>query len=182
MVLVATLTFLTGSLPDRWGPPKPAIYVSDDRRTALEVVPRYSDRMLQVRGTVFVLADDGTRKTLWSKSLRNMPLFALVTNSGRVATFDEYGAAGAEHALVLYGVDGGLVKDWSLKQFLKGEEYDRVPASVSSRWWWRFAPPGDVPHIESANEGGPLRVVVPTTIDVQSLTIEVDLVAGKRLK
>lgn len=182
MVLAAAFAILTDNLPDRWGPPEPAIYVSDDRRTALEVVPSYSHQTLQARGTVVMLGDDGERRILWSKLLQNMPLFALVTNSGRVATFDEHGAAGAGHALVIYGVDGGLVKDWSLKQLLKGGEYDYLPTSISSRWWWKRAPLGDLPHVELAHQGSPLRVVIPTTNYGQSLTIEVDLATGKRLK
>jgi hypothetical protein len=181
MFLAAAFTVLVSGAPDRWGRAEPAVYVSERHKTSLEVVPVEDHGTLRARGTVVSLGLDGARHVLWSKQLQCMPLFALVTDSGRAVTFDQHGGAGAEHALVVYGVDGALVKDWSLKQLLTKEEYYETPATVSSRWWWKPSPPNDVPRIAPADATSTLRVVIPTISGDALSTVEVDLATGKRL-
>ena len=73
------------------------------------------------------------------KPLQNRlsPVTAVVANGGwRIVTFDNYYSVGfGDEVIVFYNETGDLIKKYSLEDLLSKEELDRVPRSVSSRWW-----------------------------------------------
>jgi hypothetical protein len=82
-------------------------------------------------------------QTVWEGSLANdvAPVSSLVADDGRhVVTFDDWHGAGfGPNAVVVYGVDGHMIRQIALQELLPQDNIKRLPHSVSSIWWRRAA-------------------------------------------
>lgn len=80
-------------------------------------------------------------KLKWNAQLVNqaMPYEALVSMDGQLVTLNEWANAGFQNAVVIYNLNGGLVKSYDLDSLLPKEDTDKVERSVSSRYWNRGA-------------------------------------------
>ena len=143
---------------DSWLPPRPTTAVSDRGTYRLTVYPRpisgaleyFSD---QVDGKAPAGQRAGARtrceatleklgpnsyEVVWRKPLVNdvAPLSALVADDGRFVTFDNWHHAGiGEDTIVIYRVDGTVVRKLSLADVLGADSFEKLPRSVSSVWW-----------------------------------------------
>jgi hypothetical protein len=101
----------------------------------------------------------GHWSTLWRKALVNdvSPVSALVTNDGaHVVTFDNWHSMGyGDDAVVIYGVDGAVVRAMPLTAFLPEDYVAALPRSVSSLQW-----SGDH-HLSPDDRQVILQVVIP---------------------
>ena len=71
------------------------------------------------------------------------PTDALVTNGGYLLTFDNWHNFGYGKVVSIYGPTGRLVRGFTLDQLYPADRLEKIPRSVSSRWW-RCAPHGFV--------------------------------------
>ena len=139
--LLSLFCLLPAAHADSWLPPKPAVtYESSagDARFTVTASGR-TNSLVGCRGTLLVKNDDSQWHQLWDKPLQNplAPVRAVVADGGwRVITFDNYYSAGyGDEAIVFYSETVDLIRKYSLEVLLSKEELDRVPRSVSSRWW-----------------------------------------------
>ena len=153
-LLIAPLT----ASGDSWAPAREKVYVSDDGSWQLTVTPRPLQGALpyfqdKVDGRDNPGAPVGApkhpvgqmrRKTgdgwivAWRVPLVNdvAPVSALVSSTGRVATFDNWHSAGhGSDAVVIYDQAGQLVRSMELADFLPQVYVEALPRSVSSIWW-----------------------------------------------
>jgi hypothetical protein len=88
--------------------------------------------------TVFVQNGDGYDR-LRSFPLLNAvaPVKALVSSDGRyLVTFDNWHSVGfGDNVVVLYRLDGTVIRKYSLAQLLSRKKVEDLPRSVSSIWW-----------------------------------------------
>lgn len=63
------------------------------------------------------------------------PVFYVVTNQGKLVTFDNWHNVGYGKVLVIYAASGKLIKSFSLSDMYSKSEREKIPASVSSLWW-----------------------------------------------
>jgi len=85
---------------------------------------------------VFKLDNAGSDVTVYQFNLVNIPHRLLLTDDAQyVVTMDSHGRVGYEHSLVIYGKNGRLIRDFALEDLLTEPELEKVPTSVSSRWW-----------------------------------------------
>lgn len=76
--------------------------------------------------------------TVWQRELthRVSPTSVAVSDTGRVATFDNWHAVGwGDNVVVLYDQQGRLVRQMGLADFLPRFYVHALPRSVSSIWW-----------------------------------------------
>ena len=132
---------LPAAYADSWLPPKPSVTyesLNGDARFIVTASPR-SDSLINCRGAAWIKSSDSEWRQLWDKPLQNRlsPVTAVVANGGwRIVTFDNYYSVGyGDEVIVFYNETGDLIKKYSLENLLSKEELDRVPRSVSSRWW-----------------------------------------------
>ena len=126
---------------DSWLPPKPSVTyesLNGDARFIVTASPR-SDSLIACRGAAWIKSSGSEWRQLWDKPLQNQlsPVTAVVANGGwRIVTFDNYYSVGyGDEVIVFYNETGDLIKKYALEDLLSKEELDRVPRSVSSRWW-----------------------------------------------
>lgn len=145
---------------DSWLLPVKRTYCSTNERFCVEVVPRdlrsalayFQDKVADkepaglppnakepyCRASVFEKKDLDDRKNLWAGRLRNdvAPVQAMISNDGKhVVTFDNWHSAGyGTDVVVFYGPKGEQLRQYSLEELL-GDDANKVPRSVSSRWW-----------------------------------------------
>ena len=132
---------LPAAYADSWLPPKPSVTyesLNGDARFIVTASPR-SDSLIACRGAAWIKSSDNEWRQLWDKPLQNRlsPVTAVVANGGwRIVTFDNYYSVGyGDEVIVFYNETGDLIKKYALEDLLSKEELDRVPRSVSSRWW-----------------------------------------------
>lgn len=132
---------LPAAYADSWLPPKPSVTyesLNGDARFIVTASGR-TNSLVGCRGALLVKNDGGQWHQLWDKPLQNRlsPVTAVVANGGwRIVTFDNYYSVGyGAEVIVFYNEAGDLIKKYSLEDLLSKEELDRVPRSVSSRWW-----------------------------------------------
>jgi hypothetical protein len=71
------------------------------------------------------------------------PTDALVTNRGYLVTFDNWHNLGYGTVVAIYAPTGRTIRTFTLEQLYSEDRLERIPRSVSSRWW-RCAPRGFV--------------------------------------
>ncbi|MEI2433466.1 hypothetical protein RDV84_01240 [Lysobacter yananisis] len=153
-MLGALMLMLAGLLPwrparaDTFLPPRVETYLSGNGRYRLTVTPS-AGISLPAREDVApanaaqarVERRQGTGwAQVWRGPLRNpvAPSWSVVSNTGQVATFDDYAAAGhGPRVVVLYGPTGRSVRTLSLAQLLPADYIRALPRSVSSIGWGR---------------------------------------------
>lgn len=135
-------------LADSWVAPREITYDSPDRKCRFTVTPRCcvagtaaaEDRSTPL-GRLECRKAGGKFREVWQRVLVNRiaPADALVGNGGdHVVTFDDWGKVGTSpNTVVIYGRDGVLERRLALRDFLTGEEIDRLLATTSSIWWGR---------------------------------------------
>lgn len=79
-----------------------------------------------------------TGQVLWARKLVNWvsPFNAMVSPSGRyVVTFDDWHSVGYGSVVVIYGRQGELIQELSLRDIVGVEWASLLPKSISSIWW-----------------------------------------------
>ncbi|MEP0845580.1 MAG: hypothetical protein HRF50_02035 [Phycisphaerae bacterium] len=74
-------------------------------------------------------ARPGEEQEVWQGPLVNefAPVYGLVRNDGRFTiTLDEFRRGGARHALVVYGADGAALREFRLRELLRGADWAEV--------------------------------------------------------
>lgn len=74
-------------------------------------------------------ARPGEEQEVWQGPLVNdfAPVYGLVRDDGRFTiTLDEFRRGGAQHALVVYGPDGAVLREFGLRQLLRGADWSQV--------------------------------------------------------
>ena len=139
--LLTFLCLLPAAHADSWLPPKPSVTyesLNGDARFIVTASSR-SDSLIACRGAAWIKSGGSEWRQLWDKPLQNRlsPVTAVVANGGwRIVTFDNYYSVGyGDEVIVFYNETGDLIKKYALEDLLSKEELDRVPRSVSSRWW-----------------------------------------------
>ena len=132
---------LPAAYADSWLPPKPSVTyesLNGDARFIVTASPR-SNALIACHGAAWIKSNGSEWRQLWNKPLQNQlsPVTAVVANGGwRIVTFDNFYSVGyGAEVIVFYNEAGDLIKKYSLEDLLSKEELDRVPRSVSSRWW-----------------------------------------------
>lgn len=80
----------------------------------------------------------GSCRRVWRRALLNdvAPVSAVVTNGGRVITFDNWHSTGfGANAVVIYNMQGAPLRRMSLPEFLPRDYVIALPRSVSSLQW-----------------------------------------------
>lgn len=177
-LLLAILHAAAAAHADSWRPPTTRQYTSDDGAWRLTVEPReLSDQLTYFReqidgkerpcgiagdtqtsaiGTMEHCLQEMCRR-VWQRNLLNgvAPVGVVVTDTGRVMTFDNWHSMGfGPHAVVAYGPDGIPVAKYALVDFLPEDYVMALPRSVSSLHW-RGSP-------RTAADGE--RIVVPVIV------------------
>jgi hypothetical protein len=188
---------------DSWGPPKLAMYLSSDSIYCFEVIPKDLDREYRERREKEKNRDDGSSsydpsdnyctgtlsklgalrgyRRMWSIRLLNdvSPLHVLVSKSGNyVITFDNWASVGyGDNVVVIYGSNGEMIRKYALEDILDAAAIDRVPMSVSSRWW------GGDHYLDEEREVLVLKVVRnmqwPLDEEAEFEHVEIDLKTGE---
>ena len=143
LTLAVGLAVLLSSVArgDSWGWPQPRIFANG--KYAIKTLPATSvGKSGEVsfgnsEGVFFTLDEDGKEKVIWQAKLVNIPLRAIVAESGKyVVTLDTWGHVGYEHCLVVYGGEKGkVIADFKLEDLLTAKEIESLPASVTIRGW-----------------------------------------------
>jgi hypothetical protein len=81
--------------------------------------------------------EDSETGDSWTVSLVNgsAPVDVLLLDDGSLLTLDEWHRMGYENTAVYYATGGTLQWQHDLEHLLSEKMIDRVPTSVSSRWW-----------------------------------------------
>ena len=113
--LLTLICLLPAAHADSWLPPKPSVTyesLNGDARFIVTASPR-SNALIACHGAAWIKNNGSEWRQLWDKPLQNRlsPVTAVVANGG------------------------WRIKKYSLEDLLSKEELDRVPRSVSSRWW-----------------------------------------------
>ena len=89
------------------------------------------------RAEFFVRAEDRSFRLVAEVDLVHpvAPVDALLSNEGRLITFDNWHNAGFGKVVAIYASDGKLVKAYELEDLYGEEDLPRIARSVSSRWW-----------------------------------------------
>jgi hypothetical protein len=142
LVLTVGLAVVLSSVArgDSWGWPQPGIFANG--KYGFKTVPAKTvDKNGAVafgnsEGVFFTLDEDGKEKVIWRATLVNIPLRAIIAQTGKyVITLDTWGHVGYEHCLVIYGDKGKVIADFKLEDLLTAKEIAILPATVSIRGW-----------------------------------------------
>jgi hypothetical protein len=143
---------------DSWMPPTPKTYTSPDGNTRVEITPRgiegplayFEDKVAekdhagQAAGAPTTASAEVQHRegTVWrpvrSFALVNdvSPVSALVSNDGRLVTFDNWHSMGlGPDVVVIYDAQGKRIRSLSLEEILPKQWVRHLPRSVSSLWW-----------------------------------------------
>jgi hypothetical protein len=140
LVVGLALVLSSAARADSWGSPQPGIY--GNGKYGFKTVPAKTvDKSGQVffgnsEGVLFTLDEDGKEKEIWRAKLVNVPLRAMIAQTGKyVMTLDTWAHVGYEHCLLIYGEKGNVIADFKLEDLLTAKEIAGLPATVSSRGW-----------------------------------------------
>lgn len=171
---------------DTWAPPEPQKYYSSNEKYCFEIIPSDGIGAIEdsCQGFLRILGKDEQYHQVWSTNLVNAisPVSALVSNDGDyVVTFDNWYRLGSgDDVVVIYGLNGKLIRKFGLEDILSEDEMEKIPRTVSSRWW------GGEHFLDEETNILILKVVsnneMPYSERVQFNLIEIDLEAGELLK
>ena len=168
-IILLALTFTVAAHADSWMPPDTEVTLSKNGSFRFTVEPsplasslQYFEEELKAqsegqpveRPTPFGMLERkdaaGNWTLVWAVPLVNdvAPVSALVSGDGRhVVTFDNWHSVGrGKNVVVIYGVDGALVRSMKLTDLVPEDYVAGLPMSVSSTRWKRgsrFADDGD---------------------------------------
>ena len=69
---------------------------------------------------------------------------AVISNSGELVTFDNWGALGYEQVVVLYSKSGSVLASYDLSDLFSPAEIAKIPTTETSRWWRDRPRPTDI--------------------------------------
>ena len=127
---------------DSWPGPRPHVFTSARGVYGFKTrPPQLATWSGKSHGTLVRLSSDGTEMAKWARELVNIPVRAFVADDGKhVVTFDTWAKLGHEHALVIYGEQGGIVADHDLDALLTPAEIRAsVVETVGGRRWLQDA-------------------------------------------
>ena len=119
-------------------PPVPSSYLAQGGEYLAEIFPAKS--RLQINSNaicyfykvkhLYTYEDyDATDRfqLIWQNSLvyKDSPLDAIISRNGYLVTFDDYRHLGSDHSLVIYNLEGELLKDFKLEEFIPHEEINK---------------------------------------------------------
>lgn len=181
---------------DTWLLPTTAKYCSENKKYCLKVEPKKLESQLsyfqdKVDEKENAGADKDAKenyckgtfsakgKKLWKIQLDNevSPVSALVSNNGDyVITFDNWHGVGVgDNVVAIYdGINGKLIKKFSLTDFLTESDVDSLPASTSSIHWH------GTHQLDYEKEQLILKVVKPSNKE-EFFDVHIDLTDGKVL-
>jgi len=132
---------------DDWPGPRVMNVFSEDGRRFVQITPGASvgesvgfegaPKGAHARAEFFARRPDRSYARVADVRLENpvAPVDALVSNSGHLVTLDNWHNAGYGAVVVVYGPSGKKVAAWPLERLYDAEHLERLPTSVSSRWW-----------------------------------------------
>src|SRR5688500_4044870 len=131
-VAIHAVSLSVAAMCDRPGP-QPVGFHSRGFSYVAEVFPPNARRNTssQPRVYVYEVGYPGAQwqvdaRRLWSATLPVMPQAAIVSMAGHVVMLDEHYQAGGDHALVVFGLDGRLVRTFALGDLLASADLERV--------------------------------------------------------
>lgn len=182
-LLACTYLFSAAVFADSWAPPEEEAYTSENGRWRLTVTPRpiggaldyFRDKGdgVDKAGGLPGAADDAVGRmerregSRWIEAWRGVlvndvaPVHALVSAKGQAVTFDNWHSMGhGEDAVVIYDVQGNVVRAMGLGDFLPASYVEALPRTVSSIHW------GYGHRLSKDGRELVLRVVVPGNEDL----------------
>ena len=177
--LIGGLSLAGSACADQWLPPKPKQYLSADGQWRLTVTPRaiasplayFQDKAdgkkdagavegnLQKQAQGFMEhLEQQQWKPVWNEHLVNevSPVEAVVSNTGSIATFDNWHSMGyGDNVVVIYDEHGHKVRNLALQDFLPRFYVGALPRTVSSLYW------GSGHHLSADGKQLLLQVVIP---------------------
>ena len=119
---------------DSWAGPVPEGVFSVDGSRFVRITPGTGDG---ARAEFYLRTPDRSYKRVADVVLKNpiAPVKTIVTNGGHLIAFDNWHNAGYGEVVAVYDPTGRLVKSHRLEDMYDEEGLQRVPTSVSSRWW-----------------------------------------------
>lgn len=136
LLTVAALFVITAPLlADKWPAPTPRVFASRWGNHGFKLLkPEFGGVS---EGVLYRLDADGQEQVVWQSKLVNTPHQVIVDDEGKfVATIDTYGILGYAHALVIYGDQGKVIRDFKLEELLSKDEIaSKIDHSESSRVW-----------------------------------------------
>ncbi len=119
-------------------PPVPSSYLAQGGEYLAEIFPAKS--RLQINSNaicyfykvkhLYTYEDyDATDRfqLIWQNSLvyEDSPYEAIISRNGYLITFDDYRHLGSDHSLVIYNLEGNLIKDFKLEELIPHEEINK---------------------------------------------------------
>ena len=138
------LLSMPAAFPDEWGWPEPKGFHSRGFFYVAEIFPPHSRQNKSEKPICYFYKMGYPGKEweikpelIWQAGLSNvlMPLQALISMDGELATLNEHGKAGYENSVVIYDKKGKLVRAFQLDELLSDEDAHQFSSSESSRWW-----------------------------------------------
>lgn len=134
LTFVALVVVSAPLLADKWPAPTPKVFASRWGNHGFKLLkPEFGGVS---EGVLFRLDADGQEQIVWQGKLVNTPHQVVVDDEGKyLATIDTYGILGYAHALVIYGDQGKIIRDFKLEEILSKDEIAKLDHSESSRVW-----------------------------------------------
>jgi hypothetical protein len=114
---------------------------SENGRFHLRIDPGYQNRRGSVHARATLSehrAESARRRRVWRARLASdvAPVYACLRDDGRfVVTLDEFERGGAAHAVVVYDHRGRLVREFSLRELLHGDDWKQVKVERRAVEW-----------------------------------------------
>ena len=140
--------FALPSWADEWPAPHPVSFHSRGFVYVAEIFPPKSRQNPDEKPVCYFYqmgypgtAWDVAPTLKWTAGLVNeqMPYEAVVSMDGQLVTLNEWANVGFQNAVVIYDLNGKLVKSYDLDSLLPKEDVNNVERSESSRHWNRGA-------------------------------------------
>lgn len=148
-LLLLFLFLITGyARADSWVPVQAVTEVSEDGNTLVRVEP--GESWGDLFGFQGATVGRYARATYYRRDLSSniyqpyleidmpnpvAPVDLMVNNQGVVVTLDNWHNAGYGKVVVIYSREGKIISAYELNDLYAQEEIQKIPRSVSSRWW-----------------------------------------------
>ena len=128
---------------DSWAGPRAEGVFSKDGGRMVRIAPGENEK--GARAEFYVRTPDRSYKRVADITLLNpvAPVLTLVSHDGYLLAIDNWHNAGYGEVLAVYDPNGKIVRSYRLEDMYQPKDVERVPTSVSSRWW-RCNPTGFV--------------------------------------
>jgi len=142
-----TLTCAIGVAADDWPAATVRIAFSENGRYFVRIVPGEAvgdtvgfsgaNKGPYAHGEFYARQPDRSYGLVADVTLQNpvSPTDAVVSNHGYLITFDNWHNVGYGKVVAIYEPGGRGVRAFTLEQLYSEEQLEKIPLSVSSRWW-----------------------------------------------